>query len=108
MGTIEERLAKLEATARRWRLAALGLAGVVVLTVGMGAAEIPLQKIIRTNLLVIEDDNGEIRATFGFVKVNDIPTLAIRGRDEKSRTIIQGGVEAIKVVTAEEKSVFIQ
>ncbi len=105
--TIEQRLAKLERTARRWRLAALGLAGCVVCVVGMGAADDPFPKVVKANMFYAEDENGNPIGFFGVAKRGDVPNLILIDKNGKGATTIQPGVEGFKVVTPEGKTVFI-
>lgn len=89
--TVEQRLAKLEATARRWRLAALGLAGVVVLGVGMGADGDAFPKIIRANMFEAVDSNGTVVGQFGIARVDGVPGFVVKSKDGKSNTMILPG-----------------
>lgn len=58
--SIENRLAALERSARRWRVAALLLAVGMVAAIGLGAAkDKPIQDEVRTRKLVVVDDKGE-------------------------------------------------
>jgi len=107
MGTIEERLAKLERTARRWRLAALGLAGCVVCVVGMGAdgdsdsKDVIFKGAIQTTALTIIDKDGNPRALIGYPSDKDEMTFLLVGRDGNSGTVMWPGVERIKVTKAD-------
>jgi len=102
--TVEERLAKLERTAKRWRLAALGLAGCVVCVVGMGADGDAFPKVLRTNLLIIEDENGRRGGAIGYAKPGDEIFLGLKGRDGNSYTSIKPGVEYIHIVKPDGKT----
>jgi hypothetical protein len=99
MLTVEQRLERLEATARRWRLAALGLAGVVVLGVGMGAdAQFP--KVIEANAFIVRDDAGKMVGMFGVPNKGDTSFLTIWDREQKGNTVIVPGGNGVRVEQA--------
>ncbi len=87
---VEERVAKLERSARRWRLAAVlaGLGGV-----GLGAARSGVPDEIRAKRFVVEDGQGRDRivlaASSGKSKYATIEILG--GDDEESVARLTGG-----------------
>jgi len=102
--TIEQRLAKLERTARRWRLAALGLAGCVVCVVGMGAADDPFPKVVEANSFVVRDERGEMVGFFGVKNRGDRSLIAVWDREQKGNTIIVPGGNGVVVEQADGSS----
>jgi hypothetical protein len=104
---IEARLARLERSARRWRL--IGAAAVVVM-VGMGAAEAnKVPEEIRAKCFVVEGYDGEMRGTFGFTSENDrTGTMILVGADGKQMVGIAPGLPRIKFVKADGTTTFVE
>lgn len=104
---IERRMAALERTARRWQLVAVVAVAAAVCCFGM-AADDPFPKMIKTNLLVIEDENGNRGGVFGYTAAGREIMFGLGGRDRKSLTDLLPGVPAVHVVTPEGKTVLIE
>lgn len=99
--TVEQRLAKLERIARRWRLASLGLAGCVVCVVGMGAAEDEFPKVVTANSFAVRYEDGSLAGMFGVSDKGQGSMFILIDRDQKSKTVIVPGADGIRVVRAD-------
>lgn len=107
MQTIEERLAALEKSGRRWRLTAVLLAVGMLGAVGWGAerVKIPVQKPqeITASLISVVDKNGVPQITLGAEDGNGL--IYIQGADRSGSILMSvgGGDPFIKISGKDEK-----
>ena len=83
--TIEQRLARLELSARRWRRGCVGLAVAGLLAVGGGAMQNPKPGVVRATKLVIVDAKDNERITLD-ASDERVVGLSVADRDENVRS----------------------
>lgn len=80
---IEQRLARLELSARRWRRGCVGLAVAGLLAVGGGAMQMPKPGVVKATKLVIVDRNGDPVIVLATDAFGSAPSIELLNPDTK-------------------------
>lgn len=102
---VEQRLAKLERSVKRWKFAAVCLLVVGLCGAGYNAT-VPDE--IRARAFVVEGYNGEPVGVFGYLKKDGQCVFGISTNDLKSNTFIYPGSKKISITDSKGVDSFIE